>query len=177
MTADLSKNSVVQETFQRNAFKYGFSYNDSQYFGSYFKKLLNMFVKIKFITCRWTVAKRQDIELRAEDFVDAEGHPFSEKSSCVCGVFLVFEADLYFFVKIDILELWVAGHEKVVPIDFEHFWFSFSKMYPEQFEILTEPFVFFLKTASAHEITGFFEYLGRNWILWFHGPLKLRPIF
>jgi hypothetical protein len=63
-------------------------------------------------------------------------------------------------MEIDVLELCVARHQEVVLVDLYALRLSFCEVYAELFKILTEPFVFFLKTASAHETAGFLENLG-----------------
>lgn len=79
-------------------------------------------------------------------------------------------------MEVDVLELGVARHEEVIFIDLQSLRLSFGEVNAELFEILTEPFVFFLETASAYETAGFLVNFGWNRIFRLHRPLELRPI-
>lgn len=76
---------------------------------------------MEFIIGGCRIAEGEYAQILAEDLVYAESHPFSEESTCISGVFFVFEADFDFFMEIDGLELSVAGHEQVGSIYFEKF--------------------------------------------------------
>lgn len=78
-------------------------------------------------------------------------------------------------MKINALELSVAGHQQVRPIHLQVVRLARTPMHPQLLQILPKPHIFFLKTSLTHHRISLLSDLHRNLVFRLTNPLELSP--